>query len=62
MIMIILVILKSRLFKRLFLTLKHDVFIQHVSPKKHLVTENFEINPLRNTQNAQIECVQSFSI
>ena len=24
---------------------KHDVFIQHVSPKKHFVTEHFEILP-----------------
>ena len=38
--------------------LKHGVFIQHVSLKEQIVTENFEILPYQNTQNAQKENVQ----
>ena len=34
---------------------KRDVFIQHVSPKKHFVSENFEISPYGQIEIVRIQ-------
>ena len=46
--------------KDYFWVWKHDVFIQHDSPKQHFVTENFEILHKKNPQNGHKENIQMY--